>query len=302
MNKIGIAVHGGAGPDSSFIKENLQGYKRGIQDAVDAGYAILEKGGPAIDAVEAAVKSMEDNPLFNAGKGSALNEDREAEMCASIMDGSKHKAGAVAIVKGIRNPVSLAKAVMTETDHVYLGETGAMEFAREINMPLAAPEYFITEHNLKEYEEKKQEVQEDKSQASMHGTVGAVAVDRGGNVAAATSTGGLEFNQKGRIGDTSMVGAGTYANNNTCAASATGDGEVNILNTVAFHLSAIVEYSKMPLQKAATYLVNEKCKDVEGDIGLIAINKNAEVAFAFNSERMHRGWKTSDAAGEPEIY
>jgi L-asparaginase / beta-aspartyl-peptidase len=303
MNKIAIVVHGGAGPDSDYIREHQVGHKKGIQDAIDVGYSVLESGGSAIDAVEAAIRSMEDNELFNAGKGSSLNENKEAEMCASIMDGKRQESGAVAIIKGIKNPVSLARAVMEKTESMYLGESGAMKLAKEIGVPIEPQEYFITKHTLEQYEEKKKEVQEKKlNGVPMHGTVGAVALDMYGNLAAATSTGGTEFNKQGRIGDSSMVGVGTYANNETCAVSTTGDGEYNMRFVSAFHVSALVEYKGLGLEEAANYLVHEKAKDIDGDIGLVALNRNAEIAMVFNTERMHRGWKTNSAEGQPQIY
>jgi L-asparaginase / beta-aspartyl-peptidase len=303
MNKIAIVVHGGAGPDSEYIRNHKQEYKQGIKDAVDAGYDVLAAGGSAVEAVEAAVRSMEDNPLFNAGKGAALNEDKQVELCASIMDGKSQKGGAVAIIKAVKNPVSLAKVVMEETDHMYLGETGAMKFAKEIGAPLEREEYFLTEHNLQQFEEKRKEVEEEPlKEMPMHGTVGAVALDQFGNLAAATSTGGTEYSMAGRIGDSSMVGVGTYANNETCAISTTGDGEYNIRFVSAFHISALMEYKGMSVKEATEFLVHEKGKDIDGDIGLIGVDRNGDIALSFNSDRMHRGWRTSDAEGKPEIY
>jgi beta-aspartyl-peptidase (threonine type) len=304
MSNIAIAVHGGAGPDSEYIKLHKEEYKQGIQAAIDAGYHVLASGGTSVDAVEAAVNVLEDNPLFNAGKGAALNEKATVEMCASIMDGSKSDSGAVAIVKHVKNPVSLAKAVMQESRHIYLGETGAMEFATHIQRPMEPEEYFITDHAIEQYQEKKKELEQEGKLFSeeMHGTVGAVALDRYGNIAAATSTGGTECNKEGRIGDSSIVGAGTYADNKTCAVSATGDGEYNIRFVTGFHIAALVEYKELSLNEACNYLVHEKAKDIEGDMGLIAINANGEIAMAFNSERMHRGWKTDQEQGWVEIY
>ena len=192
MKKIAIVVHGGAGPDSEFIREHQQQYKLGIDAAVNAGYIVLESGGSAVDAVEAAVNNMEDNPLFNAGRGAALNAKAEVEMCASIMEGKTLEAGAVAIVKNVKNPVSLAKAVMQQTKHIYLGGEGALEFARSIHLPLEPDAYFITDHAYEQYAQMKDEMQAkgETSNPDKHGTVGAVALDRYGNVAAATSTGG----------------------------------------------------------------------------------------------------------------
>jgi beta-aspartyl-peptidase (threonine type) len=309
MDKIAIVVHGGAGPDSEFIRKNQEAYRKGLEEARDAGYRVLEKGGSAMDAVEAAVRYMEDNPLFNAGKGSALNAKAEVEMCASIMSGEDLKSGAVAIVKNVRNPVSLARKVMEKTGHIYLGSHGALGFAQEIKAPLEPDAYFITEHRYEEYEEKRKKAKGDsqavaKEQVSerMHGTIGAVAVDKKGNVAAATSTGGTEYQKEGRIGDSSMIGVGAYANNSTCAVSTTGDGELHIQNVSAFHISALLEYRNMGLREACHFLIHQKCKAVEGDMGLIAVDPEGNIAMEFNSDRMLRGWKTAGGDQGVEIY
>ena len=304
MKKFGLAVHGGAGPDSAYIQQHQEEYKKGIASAIAAGYAVLERGGSAVDAVEAAVNTLEDNPFFNAGKGAAINARAEVEMCASIMDGSNLEPGAVALVKGVRNPISLARAVMEQTRHIYLGGAGAIHFAESIQMPMEPEAYFITEHAYEQYEEKKKELSEagESSNQQMHGTVGAVALDQQGNVAAATSTGGTECCYEGRIADSSMAGTGSYANNQTCAVSTTGDGEYHIKHVSAFHISALVEYKGLSLKDACHYLIMEKCRDVKGDMGLIAIDPQGNIAMSFNSERMHRGWKTNEAEGPVEIY
>jgi L-asparaginase / beta-aspartyl-peptidase len=301
MSRFSIAIHGGAGPDSEYIRQNIQGYKDGIRRAVNAGYAILEKGGSSVDAVEAAVNEMENDPLFNAGKGAALNAKAEVELCASIMSGKHRKSGAVAIVKNVKNPVSLARAVMEKTEHIYLGSYGALDFAKKIKAPLAPDSYFITPHAYDQYDEARKkagvtdnEIAEEQLTKRMHGTVGAVAVDVHGNVAAATSTGGTEFAKEGRIGDSSMIGVGAFAQNETCAVSTTGDGEYHILYVSAFHIAALMEYKGMTVQEACRFLIHEKCKDVEGDMGIIAVDPQGNVALEFNSERMHRGCKTCD--------
>lgn len=304
-----MAVHGGAGPDSDYIKKNKEAYKKGIEQAIEAGYCLLEQGQSAIDAVEAAVKSLENNPLFNAGKGSALNAKAEVEMCASIMDGSKLKSGAVAIVKHIKNPVALARAVMEKTPYIYLGDKGALDFAQSIGMPLEPAAYFITEHQYQLYDEKRKKASGNTQKKAneqiaehMHGTVGAVALDSKGSIAAATSTGGLEYNQEGRIADSSMIGIGTYANNATCAVSTTGDGEYLIRHVTAYQIAALMEYKGMTLKEACYYLIHEECKDVDGDMGLIAVDAQGNIALEFNSERMHRGWKSTDEALQVYIY
>jgi beta-aspartyl-peptidase (threonine type) len=301
MGKLAIAVHGGAGPDSEFIKKHTKEYKRGLKDAMTIGYRILEDGGSSLDAVEAAVKSFEDNPLFNAGRGSSLNEKAEVEMDASIMNGKDGKAGAVSIVKNVKNPISLARAIMEKTKHIYLGDMGALEFAQKLGLEMMPEAYFFTDHAFEEYQKALQESSNTMAEAGdyqvkrkSHGTVGAVAVDKDGNVAAATSTGGTENKVPGRIGDSSIIGIGSYANNKTCAVSSTGDGEVLIRNVISFHLSCLIQYKDLSLKKAAQYLMGTELKDVEGDMGFIAVDPRGNVAIEFNSERMHRGFKTGD--------
>ena len=309
MKKIALVVHGGAGPDSDYIRRHQKEYKEGIAAAINAGYKILEKGGTAIEAVEAAVNNLEDNIHFNAGIGSALNAKAEVEMCAAIMQGSDRSSGAVAIVKNIRNPVSLARAVMDKTKHIYLGSHGAMNFAKQVKIQMEPDAYFITQHQYSQYEEKKQELQKkengvalEKVNEQSHGTVGAVALDKWGNIAAATSTGGTEYGSEGRIADSSMIGVGTYADNKTCAVSATGDGEYHIKNVSAFQVAALMEYKGLSVTDACHYFIHEKCKNEKGDMGLIALDKEGNIAFEFNSERMHRGWRTTDKALTVKIY
>jgi beta-aspartyl-peptidase (threonine type) len=303
MGKIRMVVHGGAGPDSDLIKQNIDGYKKGLEEAVRAGYKILEGGGPSVDAVEAAVNYLENNPLFNAGRGSVLNEAAEVEMEASIMNGKDRSCGAVAVVQQVKNPVTLARAVMEKTKYVYLGGIGAVEFARETGIEMRPSAYFITEHNYEQFEEGAKEenkgpkeVAEVQLKKKDHGTVGAVALDSSGSLAAATSTGGLENKKRGRIGDSSIIGVGAYADNKTCAVSCTGDGEYLIQQACAFHLYSLIEYKGLSVQEAAHYLIHEKCRDVKGDMGLIAVDPQGGIGIAYNSERMHRGW-ISD--GEP---
>jgi L-asparaginase / beta-aspartyl-peptidase len=309
MSTIAMAVHGGAGPDSEFIKRNIDGYKKGLQEALHAGYTILEGGGSALDAVEAAVNVLEDNPLFNAGRGSSLNEKAEVEMDASIMNGKDMNSGAVSMVKNVKNPVTLARAVMEKTSHIYLGDMGALEFAQKIGLKVMPEAYFITDHAFEQYQDALKEAANTIEQAGdyqakrkTHGTVGAVALDREGNLAAATSTGGTENKVPGRIGDSSIIGVGSYANNNTCAVSTTGEGETLIRHVTGFNLSALMEYKGMELQEAAQYLIHEKLKDEQGDMGLIAVDQKGTIALVFNSERMHRAWRTSKGDHEVGIY
>jgi L-asparaginase / beta-aspartyl-peptidase len=309
MSKLAIIIHGGAGPDSAFIQKNQEAYKKALNEAADTGYKILIEGGNAVDAVEAAVNYLEDNPLFNAGRGSALNKKAEVEMGASIMNGQNRKSGAVDIVKNVKNPVTLARAVMEKTKHIYLGDMGAMEFGQSIGIKYMPEAYFITDHAWEQYVEAAKEEDNTPEQAGdnqlkrkEHGTVGAVALDREGNIAAATSTGGTENKIQGRIADSSMIGIGSYADNATCAVSTTGDGELLIQNVAGFHLATLIKYKNLSVKDAAHYLMTVELKDVEGDIGFIALDTQGNLALEFNSDRMHRAWRTSDGEEGVGIY
>lgn len=309
MGKIAIAVHGGAGPDSDYIKQNIEGYKKGLEEAATQAYKVLEEGGSALDAVEAAVNYLEDNSLFNAGRGAALNENAEVEMDASIMSGKDLNCGATAIVRHVKNPITLARAVMEKTKHIYIADMGATEFARQIQLEMRPDSYFVTEHNYELFEQAIKEEHRDPKQAAEtqlrrkeHGTVGAVALDKEGNLAAATSTGGLEGKKASRIGDSSMIGVGSYANNKTCAVSATGDGEVLIQHVTAFHVAALMEYKGLSLKEACHYLIKEKCKNVKGDMGIIAVDANGTICMEYKAERMHRAWMSSEEPLQVRIY
>jgi beta-aspartyl-peptidase (threonine type) len=296
-------VHGGAGPDSDYIKQNRTGYEEGLKKALTEGYKILEKGGSALDAVEIAVRHLEDNYLFNAGRGSALNNKGEVEMDASVMDGKSIKAGAVSMVQNVKNPVSLARYIMENTNHVMLSGNGALEFAKNESIELEADSYFITEHQYDLYmEERDTKSLQELLKQRIHGTVGAVAVDKNGNIVSATSTGGTTNSLDGRIGDSCIIGAGCYANNNTCAVSGTGDGELLINNVIAHSIAAAVEYGNFTLQQACDFIIKEKNKNAEGDMGVISVNANAEIGISFNSKRMHRAWMSSDIPLQVEIY
>lgn len=305
---LAIVVHGG-GADSDHTHSNKKAYEDGIRQAVDEGYMVLEKGGSAVDAVEAAVISLENNPLFNASRGSALNANGEVEMDASIKQGNDQTSGAVMLVRNIRNPVSLAKAVMMNTKYRFLGDMGALEYAKAIDIRLEPSSYFITEHQFDLFSKKREEefassdhIGMDQLKARMHGTVGAVALDKNGLMAAATSTGGTENKKMGRIGDSCIIGVGCYANNKTCAISGTGDGELRIKNIIAYDIWALMEYRGQSLQKACETVVMERTDPSEGDVGVIGVDQQGNIALLFNSERMHRGWKTSTKKLGVEIY
>jgi beta-aspartyl-peptidase (threonine type) len=303
MNKKNIAmvVHGGAGPDSQFIKENIPDYESGLKEAAEVGREVLMKGGTAMDAVCAAVKSMEDNILFNAGKGAALNHKGGVEMDSAVMNGVDLKAGAVAMVRGVKNPILLARAVMANTNHVLLAGYGALDFAKDVNAELMDEAYFVTEHQLEELAEARHESKEELLRKRIKGTIGAVALDQDGNVAAATSTGGTSNSLPGRVGDSCLIGAGCYANNKTCAVSGTGDGEILIQNVAAHSVSMLIELGHYSLQEACDLVINER-NQLTGDIGLIAVNQQGEVGISFNSDRMHRAWAVGTDPVMVKIY
>lgn len=308
MNKIAIAIHGGAGPDSDYIKEHIKEYKEGLKAAINEGYKALEEGSSAVDAVETAIKMLEDNALFNAGKGSALTEKAEVEMCSSLMNGFDLKCGAAAIVKNVRNPIRLARLIMEKSKHVYMGSIGASEFAKQENLPMEPDAYFITEHQFEVYEKTRKAKDDNGQQLAIeqlnkkHGTVGAVALDMRGNLAAGTSTGGTDFCKQGRIADSSMIGCGTYANNDTCAVSTTGEGELHIQYVSAFHIHALMEYKGLSLREACRHFIHEKCKHINGDMGLIAVDTKGNLVAEFNTSRMHRAMKSSTQNLIVEIY
>lgn len=309
MSTFTIAVHGGAG---TILKQDLteeleSAYKAGLSDALSAGYAILNSGGSTIDAVLAATRSLEDNILFNAGRGSVFAKDGSQEMDASIMSGKDLMAGAVSAVKNIRNPVDLAYAVMMQTPHVMLNGTGANNFADSINAATESDEYFFSQFR---YDQWKQ-VQHSDEVALDHnveikdkkfGTVGAVACDQFGNIAAATSTGGMTNKQWGRVGDSSIIGAGTYANNATCAISCTGHGELFIKAVAAYDVSCLMEYKGLSLQDAMNIVVNDKLVKIGGEGGMIGVDANGNAALLFNSEGMYRGMKNSLGEDWVAIY
>jgi beta-aspartyl-peptidase (threonine type) len=303
MGKIAIVIHGGAGPDSEFIKQNKEQYEEGLKQAIQSGYDILKAGGTATAAVEKAVQALEDNGIFNAGHGSALNNAGEVEMDAAIMNGESMKAGAVSMVRNVRNPVSLARLVLEKTNHVLISGYGAMQFAADENVPLEPDSYFISEHSRDEFlEERDQQSIQDMLKKRIHGTVGAVAVDANGNVASATSTGGLPNSLPGRIGDSCIIGGGCFADNKTCAVSSTGDGEFIITSVIAHSISMCTEFMNGSLQEICDHVIHARNKDTEGQMGVIAVNSKAEIGISFNSPRMHRAWIDADGNIGTSIY
>jgi len=312
---LALAIHGGAGTilRSQMTPDLEREYRGGLEAALKAGWAILESGGSSLDAVEAAVISLEDFPLFNAGRGSVFTHAGEQEMDAAIMNGANLKAGAVAFVKNIRNPVSLARLVMERTEHVLLAGEGANQFAEQIGIKTEPDEYFFTEHRWLQLQEAivAGRVQLDHAESEPPavagglaskpiGTVGAVACDTNGFLAAATSTGGMTNKKFGRIGDTAIIGSGTYADD-TCAVSCTGHGEYFMLAATAFDVAARVKYKGLSLEDAAKEAV-DRLTAINGEGGLIAVDRHGNITLPFNSEGMYRGLITGSMPQTIAIY
>jgi beta-aspartyl-peptidase (threonine type) len=312
MKKFGIAVHGGAGTilRSKMTSEKEMIYLKALEDAILTGTKILESGGSALDAVEATVKNMEDFPLFNAGRGSVFTHEGKHEMDACIMNGKDLMAGSIAGVKNIKNPIQLARAVMEKSEHVFLANSGAVAFAKEQNVPSEPDDYFFVQHRYDQFQAAKNtdQIVMDHTPVSIineekkMGTVGAVALDQHGNIAAATSTGGMTNKRWGRIGDSPIIGAGTYANNNTCAISCTGHGEFFLRAVVAYDISCLMEYKGLTLKQACDHVVMNKLVKIGGEGGLIAIDSQCNIEMPFNSEGMYRALKKSDDAIYIKIY
>jgi beta-aspartyl-peptidase (threonine type) len=289
--KFALAIHGGAGTISpEQITPAIERVLRaGLEEALDAGREVLEIGGSSLDSVLAAVRALEDNPLFNAGRGAVFTSAGTHEMDAAIMDGRTLMAGAIGAVRRVRNPIDLAHAVMEKAPHLMLVGESAEDFAREIGLEIVDQEYFYTEQRWQALERVRATRAESLSDADRHGTVGAVALDQSGNLAAATSTGGNTNKWPGRIGDTPIVGAGTYANNQTCAVSATGDGEFFMRAVAAHDVSALMEYGSLKLVDAVRVVI-DKVGVLGGTGGLIAVDREGNIALPFNTTGMYRGF------------
>ena len=308
MKNISIAIHGGAG---TILKEYMtpdkeEAYKSALQNALDKGYQLLKNGGSAVDAVAKSVSELEDNPLFNAGKGSVFTAEGTHEMDASIMDGKTLHAGAVSAISGVKNPVLLSELVMNKSEHVFLTGKGAEEFAREMKCEFCDTEYFYDKLRYQQWQELKGSDQFKLDHSTKNeqkfGTVGAVALDKFGNIAAATSTGGMTNKKFGRVGDSPMIGAGNYANNATCAVSCTGSGEFFIRAVVAYDVSCLMEYKGMSLTDACREVVQRRLPKIGGDGGLIAIDSKGNIALEFNTKGMYRGRRNSHGINEVAIY
>ena len=310
--KFGLVIHGGAGTieRSKMTPKREHEYRAGIEHALAAGYDILKRGGSSLDATEAAVRALEDDPHFNAGRGAVFTNVGTNELDAAVMDGKTLKAGAVACLKHIKNPVSLARLVMEKSGHVMMDGEGAETFAKENGIEFVDLKYFYTEERWQALQKVKA-AEENRSGAAKkafiisdqdrHGTVGAVALDGEGNLAVATSTGGTTNKRAGRVGDSPVIGAGTYANNATCAVSATGDGEYFIRATVGHDVSALMEYRGMPLKEAAQTVL-DKVARLGGNGGLIAIDREGNMALPFNTSGMYRGYVDRNGKFVVEIY
>lgn len=333
--KLGFMIHGGAGviTKGSLTPEKEKEYRAKLEEAVLAGYKALQAGKTGLDAVEIAIRILEDSPLFNAGKGAVFTNDGKNELDASVMEGKNLMAGAVAGLHHVKNPITLARAVMEKSPHVMMVGDGAEKFAKEMNIELVEEKYFWTQERwdslqkiLKEEKEKESKKEQVKSQnlaepefllknpayaeltktgrlpENRFGTVGAVALDKDGNLAAGTSTGGMTNKKYGRVGDAPIIGAGTYANNNSCAVSATGWGEFFIRLGVARDIAALMEYRIMPIQQAADTVIQQKLQKAGGDGGIIAMDKFGNMAISFNSEGMYRAYINADGKPVVEIY
>lgn len=293
-----IAIHGGAGvKDRHDLTPTLEEkYLQGLRQSLMAGYFVLANEGSAIDAVESAVAVLEENELFNAGRGSVFNADGRHEMEASIMCGQRVDAGAVCGLRNVRNPIRLARKVLEESNHLFLNGEGAETFARERNLYFEPDEYFYTKERYEQL------ISAKLSKPRGTGTVGAVALDSFGNLAAATSTGGLTNKKYGRIGDSPVIGAGTYANNSTCAVSCTGDGEFFIRSVAAYDISALMEYGGLSVKEACNRVIMQKLVNIGGEGGAIAIDNKGNIEMCFNSNGMYRGYRKENSLPVVFIY
>lgn len=315
--RVAIAIHGGAGTilPSNMTEELEEEYRSALATALQAGHGVLTSGGTSVDAVIAAVQVMEESPLFNAGRGAVFTNAETNELDASIMDGRTRDAGAVASLRHVRSPIALAREVMQNSPHVMMVGEGAEVFARERGMEMVENEYFRTERRLnqlrkiKEREAASSSTRESPEQNvfsdpldQKHGTVGAVALDQHGNLAAATSTGGTSNKKFGRVGDSPIIGAGTYADNATCAVSATGDGEYFIRGVVAYDITAMMRYAGLSVSEAANAVIHGKLTDMRATGGVIAMDARGNVSMPFNTPGMYRGVIGTDGQMDVRLF
>ncbi len=303
-----IVIHGGAGAlaPGRYTAEEELAYMAKLNQALDTGYAVLEVGGTSLDAVEAAIVLMEDSPLFNAGKGAVFTRDGKNELDASIMDGATRNAGAVAGVTKVKNPIKLARAVMEKSPHVMFARKGAEKFAKEHGLEIVKSKYFHTERAWQAYKEALEKEKRDNKSALpesvKYGTVGVVALDARGNLAAGTSTGGMTLKRYGRVGDSPIIGAGTFADNASCAVSSTGYGEYFMRLTIARDVCAQVEYAGKNIEDAAHDVIHNRLEDLGGNGGVIVLGPDGSYALVFNTDGMFRGVKTQAGVQEVAIY
>lgn len=294
-----IVIHGGAG---TILKENMSSEKEkayidAMNKALDIGEAVLKNGGSSLDAVEKSIRYMEDSPLFNAGKGAVFTNDGKNEMDASFMYGKDQNAGAVGGVSNVKHPISAARAVLEKSEHVMMAGAGAEQFAKLQGLEIVDPSYFHTERRwnslqrILKSENEKTELSEDDDLNKKHGTVGCVALDKDGNIAAGTSTGGMTNKKYNRIGDSPIIGAGTYADNATCGVSSTGHGEYFIRYTVARDIAAMMEYGGKSLKESSEYIINQKLVEKGGTGGVVALDSHGNIAMPFNTPGMYRGYR-----------
>lgn len=298
---FGIVVHGGAGVMSGLSEETRSQINAKIKESVSEAFIILENGGSSIDAVEKAVTILEDSPLFNAGRGSVYSSDEVQEMDASIMDGKKRLAGAVASVSIVKNPIKLARKVAEETDHVLLVGDGAEAFAKNAGIEIVDSSYFYHEERLQRVRNLKKNISKFHKKSDKIGTVGAVALDKMGNISAATSTGGMTNKMPGRVGDSPIIGSGTWAQNGVCGVSSTGHGEYFIKYQVAREVCTRMEYLNQSLSESSSSIINELA-DIGGSGGLIAIDSKGNISTPFNTKGMIRGSQTNKMELSSEIY
>ena len=304
-----LAIHGGAG---TILKKNMtpereKEYLDKLNEALDAGEGVLKNGGSAEDAVAAAIMVMENSPLFNAGKGAVFTNEGKNELDASFMEGKTMNAGAVGGLTNVKNPILAARAVMNNSEHVLLTSKGAEQFAEEQGLEIVDPEYFYTKRRWESLQraienERVELSEEDEGGNKKMGTVGCVALDKNGNLAAGTSTGGMTNKRYNRFGDVPIIGAGTYANNQTCAVSCTGHGEFFIRWAVAHDISAMMEYKGVDLETAGKAVINGKLVEAGGSGGAICVDKNGNVSLPFNSKGMYRGFVKADGERKVAIY
>lgn len=298
---IALVIHGGAGTITreSMSPEKEQEYHRVLNVALDTGYAVLERGGSSIEAVVATIRIMEDSPLFNAGRGAVFTSEGTNELDASIMEGKNLMAGAVAGIKTVKSPITAAHAVMTKSEHVMLAGRGAEVFAEQQGLEIVDNTYFF---DSARYKQLQRVLKREAEKESKFGTVGCVALDASGNIAAGTSTGGMMNKKFGRIGDSPIIGAGTYANNETCGISSTGWGEYFIRIGVAFDISALMAYKGLSLQEAANEVVMRKLPELGGNGGIVGLTRSGEIVMTFNTEGMYRGFKRKGEQAQTFIY